>query len=136
MSSTESSTISNVDREKINDVTRRFSEMMLVRDFSDVASLYTQDCILMPPNHTTVRGASAIAEFLGTFPKITQFLASNDEIDGRGDLAYVRGSHKMTMQLDTGESVEDQGTYLEIRRRQEDGSWPITVDTFCSNVQS
>ena len=135
MARPETKGISSKDRDNINDITKRFVKLMLAGDTSSLAKLYTADGVLMPPNHPTVRGRSAVAEFLATFPKLTRFSAKNDEIDGREDLAYVRGSFEMTMQLESGESVDDRGTYLEIRKRQADGAWLIALDTFSSDIE-
>ena len=56
------------------------------------------------------------------------------EIEGRGDLAYVRGTYTMTLHPDGApEPVEDAGKYLEIRRKQSDGSWLYVADMFNSD---
>jgi ketosteroid isomerase-like protein len=57
-----------------------------------------------------------------------------DEIDGRADLAYVRGSYSMTLHPQGAPApVDDVGKYLEIRMHQADGSWLLAVDIFNSD---
>jgi ketosteroid isomerase-like protein len=136
MSQPEKHELSQNDREKIDDVTRRFAERMLKGDVVGTARLYTPDAVLMPPNHPNVSGQSAISDYLGTFPKVARFSASNDEIDGCGDIAYVRGRYEMTLEPEGGEPFIDCGAYLEIRRRQDDGSWLIAADMFNSDVEA
>ena len=136
MSQTKNQGLSQNDREKIDEVTRRFAERMLKGDVAGTAQLYTTDAVLMPPNHPNVSGQSAIADYLGTFPKVARFSASNDDIDGCDDIAYVRGRYEMTLEPEGGEPINDRGAYLEIRRRQDDGSWLITVDMFNSDVEA
>jgi ketosteroid isomerase-like protein len=123
------------DQDEIEAVTKEFVQKMLDGDRAGLSRLYTHDSVVMPPNHGTVAGQAGIQAFLDQFPKVTKFVAVNDDIDGRGDIAYVRGSYTMTLELPDGSSVDDEGTYLEIRRRQRDGSWPIAIDTFCSNLE-
>ena len=115
--------------------TRNFMKRMEAGDTASVAQLYTSDAVLIPPNHPIVSGQSAIEDFLGTFPNLTRFSISNDEIDGRDDIAYTRGTYKMTLQPEGSEPIDDRGTYLEIRKRQSDGSWPIAVDMFSSDLE-
>ena len=41
----------------------------------------------------------------------------------------------MTIEVD-GASVEDVGKYIEIRRKQADGSWLLDVDMFNSDLEA
>ncbi len=136
MSQSSATGLSGEDRDKIDGLTSNFVERMLAGDAAGLAQLYSADGVLMPPNHPIVSGRSAIEDYLGAFPKVTRFSASNDEIDGRDDLAYVRGSYEMTVEADGGESIDDRGSYLEIRKRQDDGSWPMVVDMFSSDIEA
>lgn len=57
------------------------------------------------------------------------------EIDGRGDLAYERGTYALTIAASgTTPAMPDHGKYLTVRRKQADGSWLITADIFNSDV--
>ena len=136
MSQSTTTGLSNEDREKIDELNRNFAELMLERDMAGLARLYTADAVLMPPNHPNVSGQAAIQEYFGTFPKVIRLSATNHQIDGRGDIAYVRGSYEMTLESEGGESIDDRGKYLEIRSRQDDGSWPVALDMFSSDLES
>ena len=80
------------------------------------AGLYAENATLMPPNHAPVKGRAAIRTFIKEFPRLQRFTASPIEIEGRGDLAYVRGSYQMTFES----GATDFGKFLEIRRHQAD----------------
>jgi len=54
------------------------------------------------------------------------------DIDGRDDLAYIRGSHSLL--LDYEGAVKDKGKFLMILRRQSNGSWLISVVIFNSDL--
>ena len=123
--------LSDVDIAAIRAITEAFSGHMEGHDRSDIGSLYTEDAVLMPGGAPAVEGRDAIREFMGGFPPVKRFELSIDEIDGRGDLAFVRGPFEMTTEPEGAPApVKMVGKYIEIRQRQADGSWPITRDIF------
>ena len=106
-----------------------FSRSMVTRDFETASRTYDENAVLMPPNHPAVRGRNAIKEWLAGFPPVSQFKIEIEESDARADLAYVRGAFSMVFQPEGAPSpIEEIGKYLEIRKRQPDGSWLLIVD--------
>lgn len=125
------------DEEKaaIRAVTDSFLVYARARRDSATASLYTENATLMPPHQGVVEGRAAIRAFFEGFPPMAEFTATAVEIDGRGDLAYVRGTYALTIAAASGKpATPDHGKYLEIRRRQADGKWLIAVDIFNSDL--
>jgi ketosteroid isomerase-like protein len=49
-------------------------------------------------------------------------------------MAYVTGHFSMTFSPDGETNISDSGTFLEVRERQEDGSWLVTRDMFNSSL--
>jgi len=116
---------------KLNDEPLR---CVLSQDFEGLARLYTEDAAYMPPNHPVVQGRAAILKWLAGFPRVTAFRLEYHEIDGRGDLAYVRGAYFITLQPDNAPGpVEDIGKFLIICRKQPDGSWLFAAETYNSD---
>ena len=127
--------LSDQDIRAIRDISDKFPNMMMNKNFDVVPSIYAEDAILMPPEHGSVSGHGEIAEFLGSFPPLTAFDLFVDEIDGDGNVAYVRGSFRMVMVPEPGaDPVEEKGQYLEIRKKQPDGSWLLSHDIFNPGV--
>ena len=123
------------DKAAIRASTEAFTKEMVAGNFAGVAALYAENATVMPPNQPQVSGRAAIEAFLKSFPKVTAFSFELPEVDGRADLAYARGVYKMTM-MPAGAPgpVTDTGKYVEVRRRQKDGSWKIAVDIFNSDL--
>jgi ketosteroid isomerase-like protein len=48
-----------------------------------------------------------------------------ERVDGSGDLAYARGSYRLTLNCAAEGTVNGQGPFLSVHRRQPDGSWRI-----------
>ena len=102
---------------------------------SAIAALFTEQAVLMPPNAGAVEGRAAIRAFFEGFPALPDFTGTPIDIDGRGDLAYVRGTYSLSMPAASGRpAMSDHGKFLEIRRRQPDGKWLVSVDIFNSDV--
>jgi uncharacterized protein (TIGR02246 family) len=115
--------------------TESFAEAIRAGDWAGVAALYTEDAVFMPPNEPAVQGRAAIEAWMGAFPPLTEFSPAVVDIDGRGDLAYVRGTISMTIVPEgTPEPIRETAKYVEIRRRQPDGTWLIAVDIFNSDL--
>lgn len=126
--------LSEADRAGIRAVTDSFVAHARAHRDSAGATLYTENASVMPPNGGIVEGRAAIRAWLQQFPPVAEFTLTEVEVDGRGDLAYVRGTYTLTMTDASGKpGAPDHGKYLEVRRRQTDGKWLIVVDIFNSD---
>lgn len=107
-------------------------------DAAGVAAIYLPDSRLMPPNMPTIEGRDAIQKFWGGFLDAYQLkiTVAADEVEGRGDLAYARGHFVLdaTPKAAGGPPLHDQGKFLEVLRRQPDGSWRYAVDMYSSDL--
>lgn len=125
-----SKTLMDSERTLMRAQTDSFSAYVVMHRDSLAAALFTETATLMPPNHAPVKGRAAIRTFIKEYPPISKFTASTIEIEGRGDLAYVRGTYQVT--FETGST--DFGKFLEIQRHQQDGRWLISLDIFNSDL--
>ena len=123
------------DLSTIRSSSQEFSKHMLARDFDALVQLYTHDAVLMPPNHPVVEGRDALRTWLDSFPKASAFSLSISDIGGYGDVAYVRGHATMTLYSEGEAGVEEALKYVEIRKKQADGSWLLAVDIFNSDSE-
>lgn len=127
-------TLTPDDVAAIRAISDNFGSKVLARDFATLVTYYTSEAVFMPPHHPAVEGRAELRKWLDAFPPASRFELGVDEIDGRGDLAYVRGTFSMTVTPEGAPGpIEDAGKYLEIRRKRRDGSWPIAVDIFNSD---
>lgn len=127
--------LTDQDIRAIRAISERFPDMMMNKRFDALPGIYTEDALVMPPGHGSVTGLKEIEEFLGSFPPLKAFENVVDEIDGTGDMAYVRGHFRMVMVPEPGaDPVEEQGQYIEIRKKQPDGTWLLTHDIFNPGV--
>jgi uncharacterized protein (TIGR02246 family) len=126
--------LSDADTTALKQNDQVFATSAMAKNFGAAAALYTDDASMMPPNGPAVQGRQQIEKFLSSFPPISSFTFDIVDVDGRGDLAYVRGNYAMTLTPPGGAPVNDRGKYVEIWRKQADGSWKIKWDIFNSDV--
>ncbi len=101
------------------------------RDWAGWAAVYAQDAILLPPNGPLVQGRPAIQAWLAMLPPTSDFRFQDAEIDGRADLAYVRGTYSLMIALPGAAApVKEQGKALQIYRKEADGAWKLFRDSF------
>ncbi len=102
-----------------------YAQAVLAADVDAVLAVYTEGAVEMPPNLPTRVGLAAIrAAYEGELAVAQAFTVTSDEIEGRGDLAYDRGTWSWTgvMQGMT-EPITETGKYIAIAREQEHDSW-------------
>jgi uncharacterized protein (TIGR02246 family) len=127
--------LSDADIAAIRASADSFAANALARRDSANAALFAPNGVFMPPNQPAVEGRAAIQAWFGAFPAMSEFTLQLVEIDGRGDVAYVRGTYALTIAAaGRTPAMSDHGKYLEIRRRQADGRWLTALDMFNSDV--
>jgi uncharacterized protein (TIGR02246 family) len=132
--------VSNTDvvRVAIAAIDKKFIEDVNRGDAAAGAAAYTDDAILMPPNHSPLEGKQAIEEYLseiGSRLQASNFQLSILEVDVQGDTTIVRGAYSSTFTVPgTDVPMEDQGKTLNVWKRQTNGTWKLHRDMWSSNM--
>lgn len=107
-------------------------------DLDGVVAVYAADAALLPPNLPGMKGSEAIRTFWGGFLQAytIAFELQADQIEGRGDLAYVVGRYRLsgTPKAKGPPPLKDEGKFVEVLKRQSDGSWKYAVDIYNSDI--
>jgi predicted ester cyclase/ketosteroid isomerase-like protein len=105
-----------------------------LRDKRAHASLYYADAAeVVAANGAIARGRAHIIEWLERFPPIAEWRLTDIEMDGAGELAYVRGSYSMRLTA-RAKVPFDRGRYLEVWRKQADRTWKVIRHVFLSEA--
>ena len=126
--------LSDADAAALRAVHDRFSAALLRQDFDAVAALYAEDAVLLPPQEPAVHGRAAIRTWTAAVPRVTRIVLEVDDLDGRADVAYVRGTFAMTLEPAGAPAVSVAGKYVEVLKKQADGAWRFAVDIFNSDA--
>ena len=114
--------------------TQEVVEMVLARDWDRLGKFYTEDAVVMIPNRPALVGREAILQMYAR-TQWSELQVTPLEIDGNGDLAYIRGTISIEMTIEgSPEPISDTVKYVTIYRRQSDGSWPVVIDILNSDL--
>jgi len=130
--------LSAADQAAIRATDTAFATAAGAGDVTRLAAMYLADASLMPPNAAAIQGRDGIQKFWGAFldPYRLNITVTAEEIEGHGDLAYARGRYTLdlTPKAQGAAPVHDEGKFLEILRRQPDGTWRYAVDMYSSDL--
>ncbi len=133
--STSGSALTDADVQSIRKVDEDWCRLAMAGDFAAlVERCYTKDGILMPPNEPAAKGRAAIESSLRAWPRMTDVAIHADEVVGRGDLAYTSGTWVATMHVQGAAPAQDKGKFVAIWRKDADGGWKMTRDSYSSDL--
>jgi ketosteroid isomerase-like protein len=112
----------------------KYVHAALAADWDGWGSTLTPDAVALPPNSPPLVGRAAAVAYVRAFPRLTSFTVATDEITGRGDIAFARGTYSLTATMPDGSSMNERGSFLEIHQRQADGTWPYSRLIWHSNA--
>jgi len=100
-------------------------------DAAAAARLYAIDARLLAPSADLIEGRDAIEAFwrAGLEAGVREFELEAIELDRSGCVAYEIGSYALRVESEIG-PVVDNGKYVLVHRRQDDGAWLRAVETF------
>ena len=103
-----------------------------------IAVHFTEDALLMAPGKPAARGRVAVQSYYQSIfdQYSTQLESRYEEVEVSCNLAYGRGFAKVTLiPKKGGEPVISTAKYLNILKKQPDGSWKTTHDIWNGNEQ-
>jgi ketosteroid isomerase-like protein len=120
----------------IRDLDDQWSKAAGAKDVDKTISFYSDDALVMPPNAPSATTKEAIRKIwkdLLTDANIS-WKTKKVEVAQSGDLAFSSGTYEVTLNDPTGTPVNDRGKYLEVWKKQPDGSWKCVADIWNSDL--
>jgi ketosteroid isomerase-like protein len=114
--------------EELSQMNRDFAAALNNKDAVAAANLYTDDATLLPPNEAPVSGRSNIQKYwegalgAGAF----DVKVATTSTGSNGDLGYEVGRFQMNIKQADGSVTVENGKYIELLKRMEDGKWKST----------
>jgi len=122
----------------LKELDAQWSKAAAAKDLDKTVSYYADDAIVLPPNApaaTTKEAIRGIWKEMITNPGFAGgWKATKVEVARSGDIAYVSGTYEFTMNDTSGKPVKDRGKYVEVLKKQADGSWKTVADIWNSDL--
>ena len=119
----------------IQDADKQYADAFNRGDLAALATLHTEDVLYLPPNASAVSGRQGVKstakELFDAGWKNMSF--SSVQFGSDGDLAYHVGTFSVDAPTDKGMRKEE-GKFVDIYKRQADGSWKVHVTIFNSDT--
>lgn len=114
--------------EELSQMNRDFAKALNDKDATAAANCYTEDATLLPPNEAPVTGRTNIQKYwegaidAGAFDVSVATISTGSN----GDLGYEIGRFQMSMKDSSGNVTTERGKYVELLKRDKDGTWKST----------
>ena len=130
--------LSDEDKAGVRALDAEWARAATAGDGEAIAVLYAPDAVLLPPGEAIVKGEAAKkywVDFGNGFSGPTEL--NTMAVEGAGDVATAIGTYKMTLTPKKAGAKPlpvDEGKYIEVLKRQDDGSWKIAYDIWNPNA--
>ena len=130
--------LSAQDEAAVRAVDAEWARAASAGDANAVAALYAADASLLPPMEPMRQGEAARkywSDFTNGFSGPTELTTA--AVEGRGDLAYAVGTYRMSLtpkQAGAKPLPVENGKYMEVLKKQADGSWKIVYDMWSADA--
>lgn len=125
------------DETALKNADNEWSKAAGAKDVDKTVSYYSDDATVMPPNSPVVTSKQAIRELwkgmLAPGSSVS-WKATKVDIAKSGDLGYLSGTYETTENDARGKPMTDKGKYVEVWKKQGDGSWKCVADIFNSDL--
>ena len=122
----------------LRDLDAEWAKTAAAKDVEQTIAYYSDDAIVFPPNATSAATKEAIRNgwkemFASPGFDIT-WQPTKVQVGKSGEMAWVSGTYKLTMNDASGKPINDRGKYLEVWEKQTDGNWKCAADMWNSDL--
>lgn len=122
----------------VQEIFKTYSAANVAGDTASYMALCDENIVKMGPNRPALFGKAALEEGKRKGHQKWNYESQDIKIEETqvfGDWGFARGTYTGTLTAkDGGKTINVDGKYLTIFKRQADGSWKIARDCYNSNV--
>jgi ketosteroid isomerase-like protein len=125
-------------KKNIEEWNKQFSEAMINHDNEKMLAFYADDVMSLPSYQPMMEGIETIKNAMmmdeNSGNKYTKFQLTSKKVLLQGNLLVDIGTYDLAMDIVGMEApYNDQGKYVTIYEKQDDGNWKIKVETWNSD---
>lgn len=125
------------DESAIRDQDAQWAKAAASKNVDATVAYYSDDASLLAPNSPIASDKQSIraawTSLLGPDTSLS-WQATKVDVARSGDLGYVMGIYQLTTKDAQGQPAADRGKFVEVWKKQADGSWKTAVDIFNSDL--
>ena len=122
-------------KDQIQGLDEAYEKAVANQDVDAIVALYAPDGYFLPPNSPIAKGPDAIRGVLQAYidAGANSLDLETTALDEQGDVVIEVGQYKLGLQPPGADPITDIGKYLQVFKRQADGSFLIAYDCFNSD---
>jgi ketosteroid isomerase-like protein len=128
----------SAERAAVVRITASLLRAVNAADLAGVVEVWSDDGVLMPPHHPSVRGRPEIERYFSELFERTRFTFSftASSLHISGDTAFERVEYSVSARPALGGAeAQDVGKGLHVYRREQNGLWKLAMDIWNSDVR-
>jgi ketosteroid isomerase-like protein len=121
----------------LRELDARWSKTAGSKDLDATVAFYSDDAVVMPGDAPVANTKQTIREAWAAMlaPNASvSWQVSQAEVAQSGDVGYARGVYQLVIRNADGKAATEQGKFLEVWKKQADGKWKCTVDSFSADA--
>lgn len=126
------------DESALRELDVQWSKAAGAKDVDKTVSYYADNATVLPPNGPAATTKAAVrkawSDMMATPGYAMSWKATKVEVARSGDLAYMSGTYEFTMNDASGKPMTDRGKYVEVMKKQADGTWKCVTDIWNSDL--
>jgi uncharacterized protein (TIGR02246 family) len=129
----------NDDETAVARTTAALLDAVNASDLAGVLAVWSDDGVLMPPHHPSVRGRVEIERYFRQLFERTRltFSFTASQIHVSENVAFERVEYAASARpVQGGAEIQDVGKGLHVYRRQSSGSWRLAMDIWNSDIRA
>jgi ketosteroid isomerase-like protein len=117
------------ENERLLQTDIEFSKKSVELGAAEAFRLYLADSALeLPAGGEPVMGRDSIYSEMKGGHYVLQWEPRKAEVSTSGDLGYTWGTYALTTEDAAGQTKTSYGKYLDVWKKQSDGSWKVLID--------
>jgi len=125
-------------KKTVDDFNSASIDAMTNNNIEKVMTFYADDATQLPNNGEAVKGKENIKaemeKMMSMGMKMKDVNFTSVEINAAGDLGYEIGNYSMTMEMAPMGEMKDDGKYIALFKKQQDGSWKVYAEIWNTNT--
>ena len=125
------------DETTLRSLDAQWAKSAAAKDVDAAVGYYSDDASLLAPNEPIASDKASIRAAWSAMlaPDTTlNWQASKVEVARSSDLAYIMGTYQLTTADPKAKPLADRGKFVEVWKKQADGSWKTVADIFNSDM--